>query len=176
MCDDRKTVWPRRFGHGVLEGFLHQGIEAAGRLVEEQQVGPGHEGGDEDELLAVPLGVGPDLLRRVEPEPLEEDVAVGDVDMAVDPAEQVEGLGAGQGGPQTHVAGDEGHGAVGGDRIGLAVDPEDLRPAGRRPDQAEEQADGGGLAGAVGPEVPEHLAAGHLEVERRQRLRLTERL
>jgi len=50
------------------EGLLHEGIEPGGRLVEDEQVGPGHEGGDELELLAVALRVGPDLLGRVEVE------------------------------------------------------------------------------------------------------------
>ena len=54
---------------------------------------------------------------------------------------------------------------MGLDRLALAVEPEDLGPSLARPDQAEQQPDGRGLAGAVGPEVADHLALGDLEVE-----------
>src|SRR5581483_1998221 len=120
---------------------------------------------DEDELLAVALGVGPNLLRRVKGEAIDEDVAVGGVDPAEDVAEEVQRLGAGERGPEVHIAGDEGQRAVGGDGIGLAVDAEDLRPAGRGPDEPEQQPDRRGLAGAVGPEIAEDLTARHLEIE-----------
>ena len=48
--------------HAVPEGLLHERVESARRLVEHQQVGPGHEAGDEDQLLPVALGVGPYLF------------------------------------------------------------------------------------------------------------------
>ena len=39
--------------HAATERLLHQRIEPAGRLVEEQQAGSAHERRDEDQLLAV---------------------------------------------------------------------------------------------------------------------------
>ena len=45
---------------------------------------------------------------------------------------------------------------------GRAAEQQD--PPGRRPQQAEEQPDEGGLAGAVGAEEADHLAGSHLEV------------
>ena len=96
MCEDRKTVWPRwRASLGALaEGLLHERVQAAGGLVQHEQVGPGHEGGDEDDLLAVALGVLADLLGGVEVEALDELVPVGGVDLALHPAQEVERLGA----------------------------------------------------------------------------------
>ena len=52
------------------------------------------------------------------------------------------------------------------------VDPEQPGAAGGRSVQAEQQPDRGRLAGAVGPEVPVHLALGDLEREPVERERV----
>ena len=52
------------------------------------------------------------------------------------------------------------------------VEPQDVRRAGIGRAQALEDLDGGGLAGAVGPEHPEHLAPAHLEGDAVHRLDL----
>jgi hypothetical protein len=51
------------------------------------------------------------------------------------------------------------------DSPALTVEPENLGPARTWPRQPQEQADGGGLAGPVGPEVADDLALGDLQVE-----------
>jgi len=68
MCEDRNTAWPRwqAFGHAVPEGLLHERVQAAGRLVEDQQVRPAHQAGDEQELLPDAPGVSPDPLGRIQ--------------------------------------------------------------------------------------------------------------
>jgi hypothetical protein len=142
MCEERKTVWARW-------------------LVEDQQLGPGRERGDQLDLLPVPLGERPDLLPRVEPEALHQPVAVGDVGPAVEPGEELEGLRGGHRRPQEGLASDVGDTAVRGDRLAPGVHPEQLRPSGRRPVEAEQQADCGGLAGAVGAEIAVDLARSH---------------
>src|SRR5262249_18046073 len=60
-----------------------------------------------------------------------------------------------------HVAGHR-LGGLGGGADVVAV--QDRRPR-RRLEQANHHADGGGLAGAVRPEEPEHLSGGDLEIE-----------
>ena len=78
MCDDRKTVWPRFFAfeHGLPERHLHQRIEAASGLVEDQDVCPAREGSDELHLLAVAMRKGADLLVRFQLEAFDEPVAI----------------------------------------------------------------------------------------------------
>ena len=149
----------------VPERLLHQRVEPAGRLVEDEQVGAGHQGGDQDDLLPVPLGVGADLLGGIEVEPGDQLVPVGLVDLAVDASEELEGLGAGERRPQVRLAGHEGQAAVGLDRLALAVQAEDLGPPLGRADQPEQQPDRRGLARPVRAEVADHLALRDLEVE-----------
>ena len=149
----------------MTKGLFHERVEAGRRLVEQQEVGPGHEGADEEDLLAVSLRVGAHLLGRVEIESFDQVVAVGGVHLALDPAEEVEGLGAGERGPEIGLAGHVGQAPMRLDRLASAVEPEDLGPAGARPGQPQEEANGGGLPGAVGPQVADNLTLGDLEIE-----------
>ena len=77
------------------------GSSPDGRLVEQQQLGVGGERGDDGDLLPVALGVGAALLGRVELEALDELGAPrsGPGRRAAG-AEQVDGLAAGEVGPQ----------------------------------------------------------------------------
>jgi hypothetical protein len=54
-----------------LELRFHERVEPHRRLVEQEDVGPGHERGDERDLLPVALGVGPGLQARVKVEAFE---------------------------------------------------------------------------------------------------------
>ena len=101
-CEDKSTLCPRSRASWMLlpERLLHQRVEAAGRLIEDQQLGARHQGGDERELLAIALGVRADLHRRIEGEALHELVAVADVHATLDLAEQVQRLGAGERRPE----------------------------------------------------------------------------
>ena len=64
-----------------------------------------------------------------------------------------------------HVAGYVGEPAVQRDRVAPRVAAEQLDGAAVGAQQAEQDPDGGGLAGAVGAEEAVHLARGHGEVE-----------
>ena len=61
-----------RLGHGLAEGHLHQRVEAARRLVEDQEVGAARERGDQLHLLAVAVRERAHLLAGVELEALDE--------------------------------------------------------------------------------------------------------
>ena len=108
--DRRATV--ARFGDALLKDVLHQGVQAAARLVEEQQPGARREGRDQRDLLPVALGVGARLLVRVEFEALDQLGAALFVDAAAHAGQQVDGLAAGQIRPQRDIAGNIGDLAV----------------------------------------------------------------
>ena len=155
-----------RLLHRLPEGHLHQRVEPARRLVEDQQVGPARERRDELHLLAVALRECPHLLVELEPEALDENVAVGDVGPAAQPREIGEGLGAGQARPEERLAGDVADPPVRGDRLAPGVDPEELGAAIARAVQAEQQADRRRLPRPVRAEVAVHLARRDGEIER----------
>src|SRR5262249_25829069 len=76
--EDRLAARPRLL-HRLPKSHLHQRIEAAGRLVQDQQVGATRERGNELHFLAVALRERTHLLVRVELEALDQQVAVGPV-------------------------------------------------------------------------------------------------
>ena len=162
--------------HALAECAFLQRIQAARRLVQEQQIGPRHEPGDQNELLPVPLRVGTHLLGRIELEALDQQVPVGDVDVPMDATQQVERLSSGERGPEVDLARHVRDAPVGLDRICLAVDTEDLRPARRGSDEPEQQADRGGLTGAVRAQVPDHLSLRDVEAQGDQGSCVAERL
>jgi hypothetical protein len=152
-------------GDDLTEAGLHERVQPRGGLVEQQQLDVGGERGHQGDLLAVALGVGAGLLARVEVEQLQQLVPVPGVEATPEAAQQVDHLAAGQVRPQGHVPGDIGEAAVQGDRVAPGVAAEQLGPAGVGPQQAQQDPDGGGLAGPVGAEEPVYLAGPHLQVE-----------
>ena len=78
------------FADAGAEHLLHQRIETGGRLVEQQEVGPTGERGDEEHLLLVAVAVRADLLVGIELEAFDQLVAVGAVDRAVHVAKELE--------------------------------------------------------------------------------------
>ncbi len=162
----------RRLLDAFAERHLHQGIESARRLVEQQQVRARRERRDELDLLAVALGERADLLAGVEREALHQLVAIGDVDVAVQAPEEGERLRARHRRPQEGLAGDVRDAPVGGHRIAPGVDAEELRAPAARPVKAQQEPDRRGLARAVGPQVAVDLALADLEVEPVQRQRV----
>ncbi len=156
---------PARLGDALPEHRLHQRIEPAGRLVEDEEFRACHQCGNEQDLLAVAPGVGAHLLGRVEIEPGDQLVPVRLVRPAVQSAEKVQGLGPGQRRPQAGLSGHERHPAMHRGRVPLAVRPEDLRPPRRRPDEAQQQPDRRGLARPVRPQVTDYLTGPDVQVE-----------
>jgi len=148
-----------------VEALLDQRVQAGDRLVEDQELGLVHEGLDETHFLAAARGqlVHRPVQRRVEA--LDQLIADGGIDPSAQRGEVVQDGSAGQLGMQREVAGQEADAAADLPAVGAAVQVEQRgRPRGR-PDQVEQQPHRRRLAGAVGAEEPEDLAAPHLEVE-----------
>ena len=114
----------------VLEDRLHQRVEARRRLVEDEQLGARRERRHETDLLTVALRVGARLLGRVELEALEQLVATSRVEVAAQPAEQIDDLAAAQLRPERHVAGHVREPPVQRDRVAPRVAAE--QPHARR--------------------------------------------
>jgi hypothetical protein len=87
------------------------------------------------------------------------------VEPAAQPGEQVDGLPAGQVGPQLDVAGDVGEAAVQCDGVVPGIAAEQPGGPGVGAQQTQQNTDGGGLARAVGAEEAVDLAGLHREVE-----------
>ena len=109
----------------ALEGRLHD-RRARGRLVQQEQLDVGGQGGDQGHLLPVPLGVAAGPLGRVEVEALEQVVASPVADPAAEPGEEVDHLAAGQVRPQRDLAGHVGQPLVQRRRLAPGVAAEQV--------------------------------------------------
>jgi hypothetical protein len=107
-----------RLADAILEHRFHEGVQAGGRLVEQQQLDVAGERGDQGDLLPVALGVGASLLGRVEAEAFDQVVAAFTVELAAQPCEQVDRFAPREVGPQLDIAGHIGKPAVQLHRIG----------------------------------------------------------
>src|SRR5262249_51006407 len=162
--EDRLPRVPRLL-NALAEHLLHQGVEAARRLIEDEELGARHQGRDEAQLLPIALRVGPHGLRGIEIEAGDQLVPVGWVAVAGAPPEQTERLGAGEGGPEGGLAGHVREAPMDLRRAPPRVEAEERRaPRGRR-DEPEQQTYRRGFAGAVGAQIPEDLAPDDLQVE-----------
>ena len=85
--------------------------------------------------------------------------------LTAQPAEELDELTAGHVLVQAQLARQVGDVAAGGDAVAPAVVAGDAGRPGGGPQEAQEQAQGRGLAGAVGAEQAEHLARRHVQVE-----------
>ena len=160
-----------RLARCLPEGNLHQRVEAARRLVEDQQVGAGGEGRHQLYLLPVPLRKRAHLLARVELEPFDEQVAVGTVGGAVQAREVGEGLVTGQRRPEKRLPRDIDDAPMGSDRVAPGVDAKQRGAASARPMQPEQQPDRCRLTCPIWDEVAVHLSWRDREIETIERER-----
>ena len=151
--------------HTVPERGLHDGVEAGGRLVQQEQLRVGCERGHQRDLLPVALGVGVRLLGRIEREPLAQGRPADGIQPAVQPAEQVDNLSAGKVRPEGDVAGHVGETPVQPGRVPPGVAAQQPRLAAVRLQQAEQNPERGRLASAVRPQEGVHLAGPDGEVQ-----------
>jgi hypothetical protein len=98
------------------------------------------------------------------------------VDAAAQAAEEVDGLASGEAGPEGDVAGDVGEPLVQLGGVLPGVGAEEFGPALVGAEHAEEDADGGGLPGAVRAEEAVRLPLRHFEVQMVERGHVTEAL
>jgi len=70
-----------RLVDATAEGLFHQRVQSAGGLVEKEQVRPGHERRDQDELLPVAFGVGTNPFGGIEVEALDQLVTVDGINI-----------------------------------------------------------------------------------------------
>jgi hypothetical protein len=162
--EDGRTVGGR-LTHHRQELLLQQRVQAAGRLVEDQQFGRVQERLDHADLLLVALRQAADRLAQVEPEPLRERVDAPGAAAATQPNEVLEQLPGRRSAlhrelarqvpdPRTH--GRPARGRRGTEHLGV--------PGGRS-QLVEQDPDRGRLARAIGAEEAEHLTPPDLEVE-----------
>ena len=168
MCEDRKTVWPRSRASAMLSRNACS-ISGSSPLVGSSSTSRSARvisARDQDDLLPVPLGVGPDLLGR-------DRARTGRSARPGRPRRP----GPGRGPSRCRVSApvSDGHRfASPGTKARRRWASTGWRwqsrpkisaaPRGRA-DQPEQQPDRGRLARAVGPEVTDHLALADLEVE-----------
>ena len=160
----------------VREDPLHEGVQARGRLVEDEQVHGRGQGGHERHLLRVALGVGPHFLGEVQVEALGELLLAGAVARAAQARQGVEHLPAREVGPQAHRAGHVGEAAVDGGGFAGGVHPQDAGAAAVGVVHAQQDADRRGLPRAVGAQEAVDLAFPNTKVEAVQGLDLPETL
>ena len=167
MWLDSRTVAPPLGGLAdrVREDALHEGVQARGRLVEDEQVHGRGQGGHERHLLRVALGVGPHFLGGVQVEALGELLLAGAVARAAQARQGVEHLPAREAGPQAHRPGHVGEAAVDGGCFAGGVHPHDPGTAAVSPIHAEQYADRRSLPSAVGAEETVDLALRDPQVE-----------
>src|SRR5207302_9764827 len=141
----------------AIEFLLVQRIEAAGRLVENQQARAMHEGLDQHHLALVSGGVLAKLATGVELEALDELLEVRVIDASPQVCEVLEDLPARQiwieGRLSRHIAGE----TLDLQRLLPAIEPGDSRRAGVGVQQGHQQPDGRRLACTIGTQETEDI-------------------
>ena len=140
------------------ELLLHERVQPGGRLVHHDHGRAVHQRLDEPDLLPVPARELPERTAEVGLEAVGERAGERAVVDAAEVGEEIQQLLAGDLLVEGELAGQEARAGAGGDAVAPDVEAEDLRGPGGRAQQAEQRADRGRLAGAVGAEEAEHLA------------------
>ena len=178
--EERLAGLAREVVHVGHELVRRLGVEAGGRLVEEDEVGVGDERAGDEHLLPHALRVRADLLGGAVGEPEAAEQVLGAAQRvglrhAVERAEEGEVVQRGQAlveggvGLDAHARPD----LLDVARHVVAEHAQRLRAVG--PQHAGQDADGRRLARAVGAEQPEHAARLELEIDALERRRLAER-
>ena len=161
---DGPAAGPNLVEHAV-ELVLDEGIEAGRRLVQDQQVRSVHERLDEGDLALVAGRKLPHLARKVARKPLGQLIDERPIHPPSQRAEEAQVLPAGEPAVQSQLAGDVADATARLDALRARVQTEQVRRTGARPDEVQQYADGGRLAGPIGTQKAEDLAHAHLQVE-----------
>jgi hypothetical protein len=142
------------FGDEGEELLLHQRVEAAGRLVEDQQLGLVEGGEDQADLLAIAAGELPERPVEVGPEASGEGIGAAD---SLDPSQacqQPQRLAASGLAPVAEVARQVAEPSADRDAVAATVEAEEAGAAPARMQEVEQGADRRRLAGPFGPRKP----------------------
>ncbi len=167
---DRHLALGPQPGDHVEQLVAHAGVEADGRLIEEEDGGPGDERPGDLQPPALAAAVGPDrsVGQLGEAEPFGHLGAPGPGGGSVEAEQAAVDLEVAPPGERPVDDGllkHDGALAPGGQRFRGQVETGQAGAAGGGYDGRREHPDGGRLAGAVGPEQPEHLPGGDGEVD-----------
>lgn len=162
--------------HALLKHVLHQRVQSTAGPVQEQQPGMGRERRDEGDLLAVALRIRAGLLVRVQIEALDQLRAAPLVDAAAHAGQQVDGLSTCQRRPQRHITRNVSDLTMQRNGLGPGITAQQPHATAVGLHQAQQDADRGGLPGAVGAEESVDLPLSHSEIEAVQRLHRAESL
>ena len=167
MCEERKTVRPSAFASRTRPKKVcwTSGSRPDVGSSRISRSGLCWSATIEPDLLLVALAVLAEPAARVEVEHVDQPRDVVPVDAAAQVPEVLDGLRAGQPVVQIEFARKVADPSMDGDRIGGGLDAEDLRAAGGRTDEIEQDAHRRRLARPVGPQEAEDLPLGDLEVE-----------
>ncbi len=155
----------RRFSIEVPRVPSRRGVEAGGGLVEEEQLGPPGERHAEVEPAALAAGQRPDERVALADEPDEVDDLVHRARRGVGGAVELDRLADGEVRADPGLLRDDADPLAERAASPLRVDAEDADVAGAAPPIPLEDLDGRRLAGAVGTEQREDLAAGDGQVD-----------
>jgi len=144
--------------HQGEELLLHQRIEAAGRLVEDEQLRRVEEGADQADLLAVTTRELAERAVEVGAEAARQLLGAAKPVDASQLRQQGDRLAAAGALAVAEVARQVAEPRPDRDAVAMAVEAEDAGAAGARVQEVEQGADRRRLAGAVRPEEGEHLA------------------
>src|SRR2546430_14870939 len=152
-----------RLEHHAIEFLLVQWIEAAGRLVEDQQSRAMHEGLDQHHLALVSGRVLAELATGIELETVDKLLEVGVIDTTTQMGEVLEGLPTRQIGIESGLTGHVADEALDLQRLLPAIEPGDFRSASVGVQKGHQQTDGRRLPRTVRPEEAEDIALLDLE-------------
>ena len=144
----------------AFELLLHEGIEAGGGFVQYEKLRLVHEGANDGYFLPVAVGQGANVAGKVALQPVGQPLDVGPGKAALQVGGVEEKLLAGEIGVERRVGGEVANAPSHLQGSGLGIHAEHSGRAAGGTDEVEEEADGGGLAGAIGAEIAEN-AAGH---------------
>src|SRR5258708_1647048 len=147
--EDRGSILAS-FGGQVEELLLVEGVEATGRLVEDEQWWLVHERDDDPELPLVAAGVFAIAAAEVEAESFGQVAYDLEIRAATQRTQVRDHLGAAQATELGHLARHVADLAFDGDVLAEAVEPEDVGRAGGGADQPHQASDRGRLARPVG--------------------------
>src|SRR6266536_6376488 len=167
--DRHLAALPQAADH-VEQLVADAGVETDGRLVEEQHLGLGEERAGDLEAATLATAVAADgpIEQLGQPKRVGEFGGAGLGRPWIDAPEagvDVEVAAAGQHSVDDRLLEDNAADSADGERLARNVEPGHARTAARRGDRRREHPDRGRLAGAVGTEQAEYLAAGDLEVD-----------